>query len=160
LAELTSDAFEMRSRSLLFVLCSIAVFAIDQWSKVEAARVDPSVIAHNPSYAMGVIDGPAHILAIGTLITLFAFVTFVARGALRLGIPPVFPALVAGGMLGNVYDRIVLASVRDFIVTPWAICNIADVAIVAGILASLFAFAWRAVQLRGEFATVLISDRR
>ena len=43
-------------------------------------------------------------------------------------------AFVAGGMIGNTLDRIRLGSVRDFLVTPWAIVNIADIAVAAGII--------------------------
>ena len=137
-----------------YVLCAVVVLAVDQFSKAAAMRVDSGMVvdARNPSYALGVVDGPAHVLAFGTLVTLVVFVALIGRWALRLGISPVIPALVTGGMLGNVLDRMVLGSVRDFIVTPWAIFNVADVAVAAGIVASMVAFAVRMYQL-GPTAT-------
>lgn len=42
--------------------------------------------------------------------------------------------LVLGGALGNLYDRIALGAVRDFLrIGPWPLFNLADTAIVLGI---------------------------
>ena len=44
-------------------------------------------------------------------------------------------ALIAGGMVGNTLDRIRFGSVRDFLVVPGAIVNLADLAVAAGMIA-------------------------
>ena len=99
------------------------------------------------------------LLAIGSLATLAIFVTLVARWALRLGISPLIPGLVIGGMVGNILDRIVLGSVRDFLVTPWVICNVADLAIAGGLVAFVVAFGLRLPQSREMTAAALMYGR-
>jgi lipoprotein signal peptidase len=64
------------------------------------------------------------------------------------GISPVLPALIAGGMLGNVLDRARFGAVRDFIPTPFAIINLADVAVMVGVVALGLGLAFRARHLR------------
>jgi lipoprotein signal peptidase len=61
---------------------------------------------------------------------------------------------VAGGTLGNVVDRIRLGSVVDFVATPWAIINLADVAVAIGVLGLTFTFTARLPRLRERYATV------
>ena len=103
---------------------------VDQATKV-AATHDPSrtlVPEHNPAYALGVVTGPAPVLIIVSVVVLCAFVVMVDGWASRLRISVVLPALVAGGIVGNLIDRIRFGSVRDFLVTPWAIINFADLA--------------------------------
>ena len=43
-------------------------------------------------------------------------------------------ALVIGGGLANTLDRARFGAVRDFIRTPWAIVNVADLCVVAGVV--------------------------
>ena len=64
--------------------------------------------------------------------------------AMRFGISIVMPALVAGGTIGNTLDRIRLGSVRDFVVTPWAIVNLADFAVAVGLVGLVIALATQA----------------
>ena len=91
--------------------------------------------------------------------TLAIFVTLVARWALRLRISPLIPGLVIGGMVGNILDRIVLGSVRDFLVTPWVICNVADLAIVGGLVVFVVAFGLRLPQTREMTAATSLYAR-
>ena len=125
------------------VLVAATVIAVDQWTKLLASS-DASL--HNANYAFGVVRGAAPVLVAGTVTVLVLFVGVVARLATRLGIPVALPALVAGGMVSNAIDRLVFGSVRDHIVTPWVIVNVADVVIAGGItmLAIAFVFARRA----------------
>jgi len=51
----------------------------------------------------------------------------------------IFLALIFGGAFGNLVDRIWLGVVRDFIgIGPWPLFNLADIAIVTGVLLFLF----------------------
>jgi lipoprotein signal peptidase len=137
-------------------LYTLSVVAVDQFTKTSAAHVDSGAIvgSRNPDYAFGVMSGSAAALVVGTLAVLGVFLMLIGRWAMQIGVPAIVPALVAGGMLGNVLDRIRLGAVRDFLVTPWAICNLADIAIFAGIVCLGVMFALRLIQLRCAAATI------
>jgi lipoprotein signal peptidase len=104
----------------------------DQASKALADRA--GLVAHNPDYALGVVGGPAPALIAGTAVVLVAFLALVARRAVQLGVSPLIPAVIAAGMVGNALDRMRFGGARDFVTTPWAIVNLADIAIAAGVL--------------------------
>jgi lipoprotein signal peptidase len=123
-----------------------AIVLDDQITKAAAAHA--GLVAHNPSYALGVVGGPEPLLIAGTVMVMAAFLGLVARPAMALGVSPIAPALIVGGMLGNALDRIRLGAARDFVVTPWAIVNLADVAVAAGIVTFVLAVAWRMYRVR------------
>jgi lipoprotein signal peptidase len=135
---------------------TLAVVVVDQFTKALAPHVDSHTIvtAHNPDYALGVMGGPTALLVVGTLLVLGVFLTLIGRWAIQIGLPAIVPALIAGGMVGNVADRLLLGGVRDFLVTPWAICNLADIAIAAGIVALGLSFLLRMIQLRLAAETI------
>ena len=118
-------------------LAAAAVIAVDQWTKLFAAS-DAS--PRNANYAFGVVRGPTPVLLAGTVVVLVLFVGVVGRCAKRLGVPAALPAVVAGGMASNAIDRVMLGSVRDHIVTPWVVVNVADVAIACGLIVLVGAF--------------------
>jgi lipoprotein signal peptidase len=132
------------------VLLTGAVVAADQLTKAFAAR--RGLVATNPAYALGVVGGAAPVLVAGALLALVAFLAFIVRPAIALGVPPLFPALVMGGLLGNTFDRVRLGAARDFLTTPWAIINLADIAVAVGIVAFVTTAAWRVYYLRGRSA--------
>jgi lipoprotein signal peptidase len=135
-------------RRWLFISVPVvgAIVLDDQITKAAAAHA--GLVAHNPAYALGVVGGPAPVLIAGTVLVMVAFLALVVRPAVAFGVSPIAPALVVGGMLGNALDRIRLGAARDFVVTPWAIINLADVAVAVGIAAFVIAVAWRMRQLR------------
>jgi lipoprotein signal peptidase len=87
----------------------------------------------NTDYNLGILGGPAITLAAGSLLVLLVFVRIVAPRAIRLGVSPLIPALIVAGTLGNVFDRLRFGAVRDWLVTPWATVNLADLAVLAGL---------------------------
>jgi lipoprotein signal peptidase len=109
-----------------------AVVLVDQLAKTGAAHAAPP--AHNPDLAFGIAHGSAPVLVALSIIVLGVFLGVVGRLAVHLGVSPVLPALIAGGMLGNMLDRARFGAVRDFIHIPFAIINVADIAIVVGII--------------------------
>ena len=125
-----------------------AVVLDDQLTKAVAQHA--GLVAHNPAYALGVVGGPAPLLIVGTIAVLAAFLALVAGPAVALGVSPLAPALIVGGMLGNALDRIRFGAARDFIVTPWAIVNVADLAVAAGMVAFVVTVAWRLYRLHTE----------
>jgi len=122
------------------------VVAVDQLAKAVAPYLRSGVIApaRNPDYAFGAVGGSALVLIGGTVLVLALFLAVIGRLAGRVGISPALPALIAGGMLGNTLDRIHYGAVRDFLVVPGGIINLADVAVAAGVIALTVALASRA----------------
>ena len=90
---------------------------------------------------------------------LAVFLAVIGRLAGRVGISPALPALIAGGMLGNTLDRIHFGSVRDFLVIPGGIINLADLAVAAGVISLIVALAIQ-VLLRGQSRIHPIADLR
>ncbi len=120
-------------RFLRPVLTAGFVVGVDQLAKTAAAHATTS--AHNPDLAFGIAHGPPPVLVVLSILVLGAFLAVVGRLAVQAGISPLLPALIAGGMLGNVLDRARFGAVRDFIPTPFAIINLADIAVMLGVVA-------------------------
>lgn len=136
------------------VLLTASVLVIDQVSKVAANTHAATVLpARNHDYAFGIIGGSAPVLVIGALLVLGVFLGLASMLVLRMGISVSLPALVAGGTIGNTLDRMRLGSVRDFLVTPWAIINLADVAVAIGTLGIAIAIATRVPRMRAELTS-------
>ncbi len=133
-----------------------SVFAVDQASKVMAAHGGAGYVPRNPDYAFGIIGGSAAVLVLAALVVLAGFLVVAHLLAARFGISVFLPALVAGGTIGNTIDRVRLGSVRDFLVTPWAIINVADLAVAAGVIGLTIALARRVPRLRTELATTRV----
>ena len=114
------------------VLVAAAVVLDDQITKAIAAH--RGLVANNPAYALGVVGGPPLLLCAGTIAVMLAFLVFVAPRAIALGVPPIACGLIVGGMLGNTLDRMRFGVARDFLTTPWAIVNLADIAVASGIV--------------------------
>ena len=135
--------------------------ALDQGSKVWARHVlrpiYPAVktvipgffdlrYSENPGSAFGLFRGVPgaryllFVIGIGALIIVATYLRKAAPEARRLGAEL---GLLAGGALGNVIDRIMYARVTDFIVWKaagheWPTFNIADAALVVGVIGLLF----------------------
>jgi lipoprotein signal peptidase len=137
----------MRHRPrILSVGVATAVVVLDQVVKAAATASDASgaTVVRNRDVAFGAFGGPAPLLAIGAVVALTLFIGVVVRSATRIGVSPAPGALVAGGLVANVCDRVRLGAVRDFIPTPWAIVNLADLAVFVGMTALVAGFALRA----------------
>ena len=89
----------------------------------------------NRGVAFGLAGEVSPVLVGGTLLLLIGLLVFVAIRA-REGAAVWLPAgLLIGGALGNLADRARQDAVTDFIDLPlWATFNLADVAIVAGVI--------------------------
>ena len=130
------------------VLVATTVLLIDQVTKLIALHGGTGNVWRNPDYAFGIVGGSATLLIVGAFGVLGAFLVVARTLATRFGISMLLPALVAGGALGNTLDRLRLGSVRDFMVTPWAIINVADLAVAAGVIGLAIALAVRVPRLR------------
>ena len=109
---------------------------VDQGTKLWAGAAEPGGVemAHNPRYALGVLGGSVPVLILGTIAVLAVFAVVIVPFAFRVGLPAWIPGLVLGGALSNMIDRARFGAVRDFISTHWAIVNVADLCVIAGVL--------------------------
>jgi signal peptidase II len=132
--------------SLRFLAIAAAIVAADQVTKILVARAIPEgdhvrvfdnwlVISHirNSGAAFGTLTGFGGVLALAALagIVVFAVVVW-RRPSPMVGVAA---ALVAGGAMGNLVDRIVRGTVVDFVdFRFWPAFNVADSAITIGAL--------------------------
>ena len=135
----------LRGVRLALLVCA-GVVALDQVAKAivraEVGRGDEvSVLpfleianTRNRGVAFGLADGAPPLLigaTVAVVVVIFAFLISQLRGrAIWLA-----GALLVGGALGNLADRVRDGAVTDFIDLPlWPTFNLADLAIVAGVL--------------------------
>ncbi len=140
---------------LVFALTAAGGVAIDQGAKALVAwRMQPggtvTLIPHvvsltystNSGGAFGLLKGSGQIvfLAALTIVVLALAWVFWSRG--RAGVLSfVGLGLIIGGALGNLIDRVFRGQVLDFIdLGWWPVFNVADIAIVAGVLIVLFVY--------------------
>ena len=154
-----------KRNALPWLLVSIIVIALDQWTKWlvlrELAPYDPHpviprvlnwTLAFNTGAAFSFLAGGSGwqvwlfgILAVIVCIVLIAWLARTLRSEWRTALPL---ALIVGGALGNLVDRLLRGQVTDFIQVYWGTWsfpafNVADSAISVGAVAlivfSLFA---------------------
>jgi lipoprotein signal peptidase len=147
-AALTDQTFVEHLRMPAVVLLVASVLVADQVTKAAAAA--RGVVAANPSYALGLFGGPAAILIAVALLVLVAFLALVTYTARTLGVSPIITALITGGMLSNVLDRIRFGAARDFVTTPWVIVNLADIAVAVGLVGFVVTALWRVYNMRAH----------
>jgi signal peptidase II len=143
------------------LLLTVAVFIADQWSKSsimsmlaygESRSVVPGVfnltLAFNHGAAFGLWTNLSPFwrnvaLLSSTGVALAAILFFMAHRSYRSLYPRSALALILGGALGNIWDRITLRVVVDFLDVyvgdyHWPAFNIADSAICVGVFLLLF----------------------
>lgn len=138
-----------RSRALALALATCGlVVAVDQITKgmidTQIARGDSVELlpflslenTRNTGIAFGLAGDASPVLIGLTLVALIGLLAFIAtrggEGEAALWLPA---GLLIGGALGNLADRVREDAVIDFIDFPaWPTFNLADVAIVAGVM--------------------------
>ena len=173
-----ADSGTSRSRfgwRVLYVVVAAVVFLLDRITKelVEARmvlgehiEVFGSVLAlhhvRNEGIAFGLLSGAGGIVVLGTVVVgllLFAFLLRIEpddRSTVLGG------ALVTGGAIGNLADRVEHGYVVDFLKLPnWPTFNVADIAIVSGVTLVLVG-QWRTARTEAATAdgAVATSDER
>lgn len=150
----------LRPGDAWFLLLAAVVVAADQVAKwviratVERGEAWPSdgwlvKIVHitNSGAAFGILQGAGPLLAVTSvvgmaLILIYLFNPGFAHPLMRLGL-----ALMLGGAIGNLIDRLAEGEVVDFIKVPnWPAFNVADSAITIGVLCLI----WATLQETGE----------
>src|SRR6185436_13807503 len=151
-----------------FLLVALAVLAFDQWTKwlvevhlphLDSVKVIPGLLnfthVRNPGVAFGLFasgaGGDVHTLALSLVgaLALAVVLVYFWRTPARDQLLLVALALVLGGAIGNLTDRIASGAVTDFIdvyvgTYHWHTFNVADSAITSGLLL----MAWDALRPR------------
>jgi signal peptidase II len=134
-------------------IITLIVFVLDQWTKGLAAEhlqyaqpvaVFPGfnlTLHHNPGIAFSMFaDGAASsrwILSAVAAVISIVIAVWIIRVGKKASIEVVGLALILGGALGNIYDRVLLGYVIDFIDwyvkdSHWPAFNIADSGVCVG----------------------------
>jgi len=116
----------------------IAVVAVDLSSKAAITIIEPLhrlpfvLPVQNPGYLTGVGAGlaPGLISLSLLLIVGWRLITMLRSGA----VSPAGVGLVLGGCLANVCERLARGAVTDFIRLPWIVLDLADVAVLSGLV--------------------------
>ncbi len=121
------------------VLCAIGVIAIDLVSKL-AAQIDrghrsgPVVPVHNPSLSLGLVHGPPAVEVVAMLLVIIAVALCLGRLMRTERLSGWVAGLLLGGAVANFIDRSVSGSVHDFLPAGWVVFNVADVAVLVGLV--------------------------
>jgi signal peptidase II len=116
----------------------LAVASIDRGDQVNVFFGVDFVNVRNTGVAFGALSGGGVLV---TLLTLAALTFLLGYFALRADLPGLWIPVgaIAGGALGNLADRARDGAVIDFIDPAfWPAFNVADIAIVLGILGLLY----------------------
>lgn len=97
-------------------------------------------LVHNRGAAFGILQGKTHFLIIIGVLFLATFLFWAYRQRLSL-LRKTFVSMIIGGALCNLYDRIVLGYVIDYIdLGWWPVFNLSDSLISVGCIAFIFSY--------------------
>ena len=145
---------ETREEKTLTLLVIPLVFAVDRILKIYASLhlnegqsipVWPGVFhltrVNNTGAAFGLWHGATWALAAFSTLSVALIVIYLAGGFGKRILHAGAWALVAGGALGNLYDRLVFGHVIDYVdFRVWPVFNLADACISLGVAWILFCF--------------------
>lgn len=122
----------------------LAVFQIEEQGRIEVTPFLDLVFVKNLGISYGVGAGfvGQSALAAFAILASFAMAVWLARGG-SSRLMAVSLGLIIGGAIGNAIDRLHIGGVADFFSLHafgfyWYVFNIADVAIVAGVIGLLY----------------------
>jgi len=138
-------------RRTKLVALALLITGVDQLTKLLVVRAVPENESHplidhflwlshfrNSGVAFGKLRGFPGVLALVALVGVIAFMTITVREPGRWG--GIGAAIVAGGALGNLIDRLARGSVVDFVdLHWWPAFNVADSAITIGAIVIILA---------------------
>ena len=133
---------------VLFVVVAVGAFLVDRVLKLvvrdelevgESIDVVSGVLAikhvHNPGIAFGWLSGAGGLVVVGSLVVGALLFTFLLRVDPEDLLTVVGGALITGGAIGNLMDRIEQGYVTDYIDLPrFPTFNAADVWITVGVV--------------------------
>ncbi len=134
-----------------FYLTAAAVIALDQVSKyliranLELGQSIPEEGLFRLTYitnvggAFGILGNQGFLITITSLVAIAAVLIYSRYPAFNRMMVRIALGLILGGALGNLIDRLWLGSVVDFIdLGPWPVFNLADSAVVIGVILLIY----------------------
>ncbi|PIZ76396.1 hypothetical protein COY05_01270 [Candidatus Peregrinibacteria bacterium CG_4_10_14_0_2_um_filter_38_24] len=121
---------------------TILTVLVDQLAKFVTEKNFPEIVSNNTGIAFGIDVGNIWTIVISNII-LIGIIIYAAKKELQIKntLTQVFIAMVLGGGIGNLIDRIFRGSVTDFIsIWIYPSFNIADICISVGILGIIIFF--------------------
>jgi lipoprotein signal peptidase len=118
----------------------LVVVTVDQLTKLAATRAAAGhtggllVLVHNPRFSLGLAGASLPVMALLMATGIATAGGYALWAAAHSRLPVWVPALLLGGASSNLADRLLLGSVRDFLATPWAVINLADLAVLAAVI--------------------------
>jgi lipoprotein signal peptidase len=95
------------------------------------------VPTQNADFSLGVASAPFPIMLALAGLGILCFGGYTAFQALRGNSPGWVPALIIGGAVANLLDRLLFGAVHDWLYLPRVTINLADVAVVVGVMGYL-----------------------
>jgi lipoprotein signal peptidase len=152
------------ARSFGAISAATAVIVADQIAKATIAHADTGTFtpAHNPGLITGWSPVSMSTVIVLTVAVIVGFLAIVGRWAVQIGISPVIPALIGGGMTAHLVDRVRFGGVRDFLPTGVLIVDVADLAVILGVVLLAASYGRRVWTLRkaGKFITLELPSLR
>ena len=144
--------------TVLSVLLSLALLALDQWVKrsisltLPLGEVRPLLpgfvelkTIHNYGAAWSSFSGARWLLVITTSCIVLAILALLVRRIVRHPLGVLAGCLIVSGGLGNILDRVRLGYVVDmfnFQFMDYPVFNVADICVVSGCVLGLVYFQW------------------
>src|SRR5437016_1284740 len=128
----------MNSPLCRVALIGAAVLTVSQESRhlaafvAERAAVGWIAPTGNRQLSLGAGSGSPGRLAALAAVAMVVLGAALWRRTASGALPAWSAAFLLGGAASNALDRLAVGAVQDWLVTPWAVCNLADLAIVVG----------------------------
>lgn len=137
---------------ILEIVAIVAVVALDIATKVLAdlfmrgkiSLIDgvlSFIYVENTGASFGVLKGQRWLFVVITAVSLVAFILWLIKSKKRSKLARFAVCLIVGGAIGNLFDRIALGYVRDFIyfeLINFPVFNVADSALTIGVAMLIF----------------------
>lgn len=149
---------------MLILILGLFVFLLDRWSKIlvvrnlvpgESIPLWPGIFhltyVRNTGAAFSLLANQRGVLLFTSLVVI-VIILFFLRSLDRLGwLHRLSFGLILGGAAGNLYDRILSGQVVDFLdFRVWPVFNLADAAIVVGVLLLAYLYTFGEEKKKGE----------
>lgn len=117
------------------------VVAVDQATKAAASLLGSVPLIRpvtNPRFSLGLAGTSLPLMILISALGIITFGTYLVWASVRGDLAPWVPSFLLGGAVSNLSDRVIGGAVRDFVGTLGVVWNVADLAVLLGMLG----YAW------------------